>query len=226
MVGLGRVCDPFRRAARYFCDHRRQVHAAIRRPCHRHPQPVASFSSSWGAWGEGGREEEDSCQGEEAATASRGPRLPRGDPAAVQVRRLEAALRQDPSLGGQGVKELCRQCKVPRTGPKYKIQAALLEHAEKAAFASRHDATSPEGAITLMIAALPFGRALQRFGKVPKSRRRAALAPRARRGRGDGRGHLPGHHRPQLRAVQRRPRGRGHPCQRGRRRPRAMRGGW
>lgn len=63
-----------------------------------------------------------------------------------------------------GIKEMCRECKVPRTGGKFKLIPKLMDHVEKAAFAS-----SDEGAITLEFASLSFARANTKFCKLEEA---------------------------------------------------------
>ena len=64
------------------------------------------------------------------------------------------------------VKSYCAQCKVPRSGAKYKIVALLTEHVEKAGFAATCDESSEEGALTLEFSQLSFARARTKFNKL------------------------------------------------------------
>ena len=64
------------------------------------------------------------------------------------------------------IKGYCEHCKVPRSGAKYKILALLLDHVEKASFATCHDSGTDSGALTLEFAQLSFARAHTKFCKL------------------------------------------------------------
>jgi len=66
------------------------------------------------------------------------------------------------------IKALCLQCKVPRSGAKYKIIALLTSHVEKVALVSScgGDQHSKYGVLTLEFSHLTFGKAHTKFCKL------------------------------------------------------------
>merc|ERR1719491_1764176 len=84
------------------------------------------------------------------------------------------------SMNTQEIKAYCMLCKLPRSGPKYKILALLRSHVQKASFLSRHDENSDAGALVNEFSQLSFAKARTKFCKLNDSLKKEITSARQR----------------------------------------------